>query len=231
MSDLDDFFAKKDKKKKSKNKDQPPEKKVKKKEKIIESIKNEDEEKPITDIVEHPVHGEEQWSDFQEEQETDYSGLKIQKLEIVEPEPGTGGDSQGEEDGEDGSGNQGPWNNYQQMPSEPEPVIEDHKPEPAQSQMVSQAGGYIPPHLRGKQEVKSSPRVQPGSRRRNAPDIKNEESFPTLAAAVSEEVTVQKIAWAKQGFEQVKSGGSRSAGQNSSAPKINLENRYDALSS
>lgn len=228
MSDLDDFFAKKDKKKKSKNKDQPLDKKVKKKEKIIESIKNEDEEKPVTEIDEHPVHDEEQWSDFQEEQETDYSGLKIQKLEIVEPEPGTGGDSQGEEDGEDGSGNQGPWNKIQQMPTEPEPVIET-KPEPLQ--IVPQSGGYIPPHLRGKQEVKPSPRVQPGSRRRNAPDIKNEESFPTLAAAVSEEVTVQKLTWAKQGFEQVKSGGSRSAGQNSEAPKINLENRYDALSS
>ena len=56
MSDLDDFFAKKDKKKKSKNKDIPSEKKVKKKEKIIENITNEDEEKPITEIDEHPVH-------------------------------------------------------------------------------------------------------------------------------------------------------------------------------
>jgi len=232
MEDLDDFFAKKDKKKKLKTKDKKEEKKIKKKDKVESSVILDGENIGVETIIEHPVHDAEQWSDFQEEKETDYSGLKIQNLEIAENENGgAGADSQNEDDGEDGSGQQGPWRRPQpaaQPESEKQeveiPVEVPVAPAPAGS-------GYIPPHLRTS-AVKVVPRGTAGTRgRRGAPDLKNEENFPSLAAGMSGEVSVQKLEWAKKGFESVKSGASRSAGQNSEAPRINLGNRFDALSS
>jgi len=232
MADLDDFFAKKDKKKKLKTKEIKEDKKIKKKDKI-ENILIEGEDAGVETIVEHPVHDAEQWSDFQEEKETDYSGLKIQNLEIAENENGgAGADSQNEEDGEDGSGQTGPWRR-QQLPTPTEPEkqeveipVEPVAPAPAGS-------GYIPPHLRSAATAKVVPgaRAGVGRGRRGAPDLKNEENFPSLAAGMSGEVSVQKLEWAKKGFESVKSGASRSAGQNDNAPRVSLGNRFDALSS
>jgi len=230
MEDLDDFFAKKDKKKKSKTKDKKDEKKIKKKDKVESSVILDGEDNGADTVIEeHPVHDAEQWSDFQEEKETDYSGLKIQNLEIQEA-PETGGDSQNEEDGEDGSGQQGPWKRPQAAPQQPEnQEVEIPVPEPVVAAPAS--SGYVPPHLRTA-AVKVVPRAGAAGRgRRGAPDLKNEENFPSLAAGMSGEVSVQKLEWAKKGFESVKSGASRSAGQNSEAPKINLGNRFDALSS
>jgi len=231
MEDLDDFFAKKDKKKKSKTKDKKEEKKIKKKDKVESSVILEGEDNGTETIIEHPVHDAEQWSDFQEEKETDYSGLKIQNLEIVENENGgTGADSQNEEDGEDGSGQQGPWKRPQAAP-QPEPVKQEVEvPVEVPVAAAPASGGYIPPHLRSAQAVKVVPRAA-GRGRRGAPDLKNEENFPSLAAGMSGEVSVQKLEWAKKGFESVKSGASRTAGQNSEAPKITMGNRFDALSS
>jgi len=230
MEDLDDFFAKKDKKKKSKTKDKKEEKKIKKKDKVESSVILDGEDIGADTVIEeHPVHDAEQWSDFQEEKETDYSGLKIQNLEIQEV-PETGADSQNEEDGEDGSGQQGPWKRPQAAPQQPEKQeVEIPVPEPVVAAPAS--SGYVPPHLRTS-AVKVVPRAGVAGRgRRGAPDLKNEENFPSLAAGMSGEVSVQKLEWAKKGFESVKSGASRSAGQNSEAPKITMGNRFDALSS
>jgi len=226
MEDLDDFFAKKDKKKKLKSKDKKEDKKIKKKVELI----IEDDAGVEKIIEEHPVHDAEQWSDFQEEKETDYSGLKIQNLEIAENEE-RAADSQNEEDGEDGSGQQGPWKRQQQAPPpEPETKEVEIPVEPVPAALSS--SGYIPPHLRSGATAKVVPRAGVGPRgRRGAPDLKNEENFPSLAAGMSGEVSVQKLEWAKKGFESVKSGASRSAGQNSEAPKITMGNRFDALSS
>jgi len=230
MEDLDDFFAKKDKKKKLKKGDKKEDKKIKKL--IKEPIFIEGEDAGGEKIIEeHPVHDAEQWSDFQEEKETDYSGLKIQNLEIAENEHAAGADSQNEDDGEDGSGQQGPWKRQQQPPpAEPETKEVEIPVEPVPAALSS--SGYIPPHLRSGATAKVVPRAGVGPRgRRGAPDLKNEENFPSLAAGMSGEVSVQKLEWAKKGFESVKSGASRSAGQNSEAPKITMGNRFDALSS
>merc|ERR1712121_73863 len=92
-----------------------------KKDKVESSVILDVDNAGETIIEEHPVHDAEQWSDFQEEKETDYSGLKIQNLEIAENENGgAGADSQNEDDGEDGSGQQGPWKR-QQAATQPEP--------------------------------------------------------------------------------------------------------------
>jgi len=232
MEDLDDFFAKKDKKKKSKTKDKKEEKKIKKKDKVESSVILDVDNAGETIIEEHPVHDAEQWSDFQEEKETDYSGLKIQNLEIAENENGgAGADSQNEDDGEDGSGQQGPWKR-QQAATQPEPERQEVEvPVEVPASAAPASSGYIPPHLRSAASVKVVPRAGAGRGRRGAPDLKNEENFPSLAAGMSGEVSVQKLEWAKKGFENVKSGASRTAGQNSEAPKINLGNRFDALSS
>lgn len=235
MEDLDDFFAKKDKKKKSKTKDKKEEKKIKKKDKVESSVILEGEDIGAETIIEeHPVHDEGQWADFQEEKETDYSGLKIQNLEIAENENGgAGADSQNEEDGEDGSGQQGPWKR-KQADTQPEPEKQEVEipVEVPVAAAPASSSGYIPPHLRSAAAVKVVPGARAGGRgRRGAPDLRNEESFPSLAAGMSGEVSVQKLEWAKKGFESVKAGASRSAGQNSEAPRINLGNRFDALSS
>lgn len=233
MEDLDDFFAKKDKKKKSKTKDKKEDKKIKKKDKVESSVILEGEDNGAETIIEeHPVHDAEQWSDFQEEKETDYSGLKIQNLEIAENENGgAGADSQNEEDGEDGSGQQGPWKRPQAAP-QPQPEKQEVEvPVEVPVAAAPASSGYVPPHLRTS-AVKVVPRAGAGGRgRRGAPDLKNEENFPSLAAGMSGEVSVQKLEWAKKGFESVKSGASRTAGQNSEAPKITMGNRFDALSS
>lgn len=239
MEDLDDFFAKKDKKKKLKTKDKKEEKKIKKKDKVEDTVEGDAD--GINKIIEHPEHvrhDECAWSDFQEEKETDYSGLKIQNLEIAENENGgAGADSQGEDDGEGGEGQQGPWKR-QQAAQQPEPVRQEVEiPVEVPVAATTPAGGYIPPHLRAAQSAKVTPAAGavgrgPGGRgRRGAPDLKNEENFPSLAAGMSGEVSVQKLEWAKKGFESVKAGASRSAGQNSEAPSVKMANRFDALSS
>lgn len=235
MEDLDDFFAKKDKKKKLKTKDKKEEKKIKIKKLVDSSAILEVDDKGETIIEEHPVHDEGQWADFQEEKETDYSGLKIQNLEIAENENGgAGADSQNEDDGENGSGQKGPWIN-KQAAAKPEPERQEvETPVEVPVAAALPSSGYIPPHLRSAATTKVVPGARAGGGgrgRRGAPDLKNEENFPSLAAGMSGEVSVQKLEWAKKGFESVKSGASRSAGQNSEAPKITMGNRFDALSS
>ena len=77
---LDDFFAKKDKKKKtgkkSKNSDLDDVKEKKK-------DKKKDQDK-LNSGLSNNLKGkdDEEWNDFEEEKETDYTGLKIQNMQI-----------------------------------------------------------------------------------------------------------------------------------------------------
>lgn len=128
---------------------------------------------------------QDEWKDFEEEKK-DYSGLKIGRLSISSTGEGAAGNNDNSEvpTGQDESGNepdkkQGPWRRMEQQqqqqqvaPPPPEPV---EKPvEPPQK-----SGGYVAPHLRNQQATQQ---VQPSRlKSKTAPDIHNEEFFPTLA--------------------------------------------------
>ena len=140
MADLDDFFAKKDKKKSkvvkkyttsellSSSKQQqedvaaiqaPQPKKpaeAKKAAPATDNSLNEVESQPKT----HEPVQEEEWGEFEQEKERDYSGLKIQKLQIQDYEEDDG-DYEEQELNEEGEVIRrepvGPWNKSGQQPS------------------------------------------------------------------------------------------------------------------
>lgn len=144
MADLDDFFAKKDKKK-SKGKKyttselltsskfqqgedvaaaptgvpkKPPVEKVKKEEPVPDSTDSENA--PVK--TKPPAEAEEEeWGEFEQEKERDYSGLKIQKLQIQDSDLDDGDDSDEQELNEEGERIKrepaGPWNKLAAQPT------------------------------------------------------------------------------------------------------------------
>lgn len=137
MSDLDDFFAKKDKKKSKVKKftasdllnpstkfqqaeDVAPPKKqpVKREEPVVEAQPG-DETAPVKPKPAEVV--EEEWGEFEQEKERDYSGLKIQKLQIQDSEEDDGDEYAEHELNEEGEPikreNAGPWNKISNQPA------------------------------------------------------------------------------------------------------------------
>lgn len=137
---------------------------------------------------------QDEWKDFEEEKK-DYTGLKIGHLSISTSGEGTTGNSDGNSEaptGTDESGNepdkkQGPWKRLDQEPVvqiEPEKPIEQPPPQ-------RNTGGYVPPHIRNQ-----SSQIQPSRlKSKAAPDIHNEEFFPTLSSGKSNE---PQGAWGKR---------------------------------
>ncbi|XP_039298664.1 protein CDV3 homolog isoform X2 [Nilaparvata lugens] len=202
---------------------------------------------------------EDEWKDFEEEKK-DYSGLKIQNLTIIENEGGEDngeGGIEGEEDDmeENEAGEMvprkkasGPWKCVAQPQSEESEL----KPEEAKEEVKVGGGGggggvqgsYLPPHLRNTQHhhqhyqppTHSSPRML---KSKAAPDVMNEELFPTLSAAKSVEPSLG--AWGKKrrddgiGFEEVRNSKSHSsrfsetANRMNNSGKLSLGNKYGAL--
>jgi len=212
MSDeevLDGFFAKKDKSKK-------PKKKKKTKTETVITTQSESQAAKV-----------DEWKDFEEKKEKDFSNLKIADLQ--------GGDEndkdeqeyqQNDEDDVDGEeGEQGKWkpapasNNTAKNPP-PAPV----KQEPVGTHNVV-GGKYVPPSM--KRATMASASHQAAPRRRGAPpDIKSQAAFPTLAAAKQDTETVPSD------FEVVKRGTrSNEARRDDGAPRLETGNRYDGLRS
>lgn len=129
---------------------------------------------------------QDEWKDFEEEKK-DYTGLKIGHLSISATGEGATGNTDNSEapTGTDESGNEpdrksGPWKrvNIEQPPPPPEPEKPVETPPPVKS------GGYVPPHLRNQ----PSSQIQPSRlKTKTAPDIHNEEFFPTLSGSKSNE--------------------------------------------
>nr|XP_002128805.1 protein CDV3 homolog [Ciona intestinalis] len=217
---LDSFFKKKDKKGKKKKKSKKVEseeigEKLKKKEPESES-----EVKEVTGT--QPVEQEE-WIDFEDESQRDYSDLKIQNLQIVETEETVPVDvPEYNEAGEllPPKQEEGPWNKNQ--PSAIEVIQKPAEPEPSKEE-APKVGVYRPPKAR-----LSSSGTTPlrRSRKQQAPEINNEMQFPSLAAAAQDNVP-------HEGFEVVKTGVKsstpwRGRHQTQSAD-IKLGNQFSAL--
>ncbi|XP_065052891.1 protein CDV3 homolog [Rhopilema esculentum] len=210
---LDDFFAKKSKSKKSKNKSKAfttskdiADKKQKKKDKTEEATETAPKE---------VSEAEEQWKDFDAPQETDYSGLRVQALQINDEnekeEEGTSyenfSDGESESKKEQSSG---PWakssqtqGSTQTSSSEPENV-----PKSAQKYFP---GAY-------KERVKKERFGVP-------PDISSQAAFPSLSTSATEPSS------SRSDFEVVKRGMKSSGTCQESKPMLSTENRYDSLKS
>lgn len=145
MADLDDFFAKKDKKKSKVKKftaselltsskfqqgedvaaapagvpKKQPVEKVKKEEVVVPEVVD-SESVPVKSKP--PAEAEEEeWGEFEQEKERDYSGLKIQKLQIQDSEEDDGEESGEQELNEEGEPIKrepaGPWNKIGAQPT------------------------------------------------------------------------------------------------------------------
>ncbi|KAJ8925916.1 hypothetical protein NQ315_009768 [Exocentrus adspersus] len=236
MADLDDFFAKKDRKKsKSTKKFSTTDEVAKKLEdnaKKTEKVKK--ERVPEGEDSNAPVHEQDEWKDFEEEKK-DYTGLKIGNLTLSANTEGSSDQKEtynAEQQQEDESGLEvdkkvGPWKRIDPNEVQEEPKKEEKKVEPPQPTVVK--GAYVPPSLRNS----GQPQIQPSRlKSKAAPDIHNEEYFPTLSKTGD-----HKKNRSEGSFEIVqhnRSTSSRQAEQSkinsSQGPKLNLGNRYNTLS-
>lgn len=263
-SSLDQFFAKKDKsKKKTKGMattDQAGKKTEDSGGKNSDKSVKKDREKQdnstgkVPSVIASLEQGDEEWNDFEEEKEVDYSGLRIQALTIAEKEKEEQElRDQQDEDGEDGcpsSGDQqsGPWKmaaasaQQGQVSSPPEPEPEPEvpppriEPEPKEAPKSGQPkAAYVPPHLRsgGSRSTTSGPsaarRLAGG---RQTYDFTSEDQFPTLGAAVE----TPRWGPARQGpdapdrsFTSVKHGLRNREDPSQQHIQLDLENKYSAL--
>ncbi|KAG8236473.1 hypothetical protein J437_LFUL016973 [Ladona fulva] len=260
MADLDNFFAKKDKRKAKGKKFTTADEIAKKLEETGKKSKDvkKEKEKPSVPLTspgqesDEPVQQQKQeddeWKEFEEEKK-DYSGLKIQMLQLSDPED-DGDDDEEEEEHENEAGEKvmrkkvqaGPWKMPQAEKAE-EPVEDNKEVEKeGKDQKGTQpaegtASAYRAPHLRNAQPTLSAIRMRAKSK--IAPDINSEEYFPTLSAATSAEPTG---AWGKRrvenerGFEEVrnsKSHSSRGPGVtemgSGGGSRLALGNKYGAL--
>lgn len=193
--DLDSFFAKRDKKKPKGQKFLSTDEMAKrleetdrKEEKAVlqavseAHIKREAGNEERTKTPEVPEHAEEQWKDFEDKPEVDVSDLKIAKLELSDEE-NAGSDANDEDGSNCGDGkNESVWNvEPKQMPSICDAVdsaIEDGKDVAA---TVAAVRATAKPTPARPSEMVAAPLPKGGNRRKkNAPDFKSEEAFPTL---------------------------------------------------
>lgn len=215
---LDDFFAKRDKKKKKdkgKGKEQSPaagpinlKKNKKEKEK---STKNENQDTQVE-------KEDEEWKEF-EQKEVDYSGLRVQALQLNDEKEEE--EYEKEEVGEDGetimvSGDKmsGPWNKSGAAPV-PAPVVEVEVPEP------KPAGVYRPPGAR-LGTAKRGPAQGP-------PEIYSDAQFPSLSST-AKHIETRRDREMDKTFEVVKHRTrAREDGGGASAQHLQLDNQYSIL--
>lgn len=216
---LDDFFAKRDKKKK-KEKGKGKEtvtgptpvvlkKKMKEKEK---STKNENQDAQI--------ERDDEWKDF-EQKEVDYSGLRLQALQINDEAEEVEYEEEVGEDGEiilvSGDKVSGPWNKSGAQPTAPAaPVEEVEVPESKPS------GVYRPPGAR-LTTSKRGPSQGP-------PEIYNDAQFPSLGAT-SKHMETRRDREMEKTFEVVKhkSRGREEGGSGAPMQELQLDNQYAIL--
>ncbi|KAJ3647535.1 hypothetical protein Zmor_019406 [Zophobas morio] len=236
MADLDDFFAKKDRKKSKNTKKFSTTDEVAKKleDNAKKSEKLKKERVPEGDETSTPVHDQDEWKDFEEEKK-DYSGLKIGNLTIASPPEGSTGATEAsteqqtgcDEAGPDNEKKVGPWKRVDVEVQE-EPVKVEKKPEAPPVKTIG--GAYVPPSMRNQSQ--QAP-VQPSRlRSKAAPDIHNEEFFPTLSKTSDHrknrsEGTFEVVQHSRAGSHRQVEQAKASSGQ---GPKLSLENRYNTLS-
>lgn len=229
---LDDFFAKRDKKKKKESKGkggkeapqsaapQSAAMKMKMKEKKEKSFKT-GENQDGAQIEKE----DEEWKEF-EQKEVDYSGLRLQALQITDEREES--DYEKEELDEHGdiilvSGNKesGPWNKSNAGPAAaPAPVEEEEVPE------SKPAGVYRPPGAR-LTTTKRGPAQGP-------PEINSDTQFPSLSSS-SKHVETRKDREMERTFEVVKhktrgrEEGGTGGGSTATNQQLQLDNQYACL--
>lgn len=245
---LDDFFAKKDKsKKKSKSKITPadldPEtaakqaiKKIKKK----KAKENQTDKDTGASGTSKPREEDAEWEDFQSE-EKDYTGLRIQNLQIsTKEEEDKKSENEAQSDDEDGEGSekrdtsQGPWNQQgQTQPTKREEPPEPPKPKPKAEEppapSPAKSGKYVPPGMRRQMEMSASNAAsgttQSGPRRKKvAPNLMSVEDFPTLGGVPFDEDAADEMV-----YQRVRAGGKSEENPRGGAAKLELGNKYHAL--
>lgn len=238
-SSLDDFFAKKDKsKKKSKSKMAPADvlskadeaKKVKKKKAQEKtgglglSIAEQQQMKREED--------DEEWKDFEEQKEVDYSGLRIHTLQIREDEEKEAAESEEGGDGEDGEegreGASGPWNKSTggggAAPAQPTPAPAT---EPEEKKETTAPKKYVPPAQRMAATMAAANVNKRG--KKEAPNIQSEDDFPTLGGGPGGPSTGSTAAWGARRYEDSAAGDIESNPGQRRGASLSLENKYAAL--
>lgn len=231
-SSLDDFFAKKDKsKKKSKSKMTPGDvmskadeaKKVKKKK---AQEKTGGPGLSTTETTNKKEEEDEEWKDFEEQKEVDYSGLRIQTLQIREEEEKEAADSDDQGEGEEGEerreGASGPWNKSTGTPS---PAVPAPVPEPEEKKENTAPRKYVPPAQRQAALAATNP-IRRG--KKEAPNIQSEEDFPTLGGGPGGS-SDGSSAWGAKRYEDSGAGDIESNPGQRRGVNLSLENKYAAL--
>jgi len=236
---LDDFFAKKDKSKKKKKSKftaddilakQKEEPKKPEEDKSISQRQTVAKDGDALTVTEQRKVQDEQWDDFVEEK--DYSGLKIQNIQIAEEEAARVAEEvareaeENEEGGEDGEGPAGPW-----KPVAGGPVVQRATPPPEHETVIpvlpnTQGGKYIPPSMRGQPAAGSGPASGPKPRRgkpKHAPKLDSEEDFPTLGGPAPHDAFIDDGTYSK-----VRSGG-RQQGSDLASESVELGNKFSSL--
>ncbi|KAB1283623.1 Protein CDV3-like protein [Camelus dromedarius] len=176
----------------------------------------------LIDQTVHVLQDEDEWKEF-EQKEVDYSGLRVQAMQISEKEEDENdkredpGDNW-EEGGGGGGGvekSSGPWNKTAAVPAPPAPVVVTETPEPTMT-----SGVYRPPGAR-----LTTTRKTP----QGPPEIYSDTQFPSLQST-AKHVESRKDKEMEKSFEVVrhKTRGRDEVSKNQ-ALKLQLDNQYAVL--
>ncbi|KAM6970912.1 protein CDV3 homolog isoform 1-T1 [Tautogolabrus adspersus] len=218
---LDDFFAKRDKKKKKEAKGKGKESTAGPTSAMVKKTKREKEKSSKNENQDAQIEKEdEEWKEF-EQKEVDYSGLRLQALQISDEKEEE--EYEKEEVGEDGeiilvSGDKfsGPWNKSGAAPAPAAaPVEEVEVPESKPS------GVYRPPGAR----LTTTKRTHT----QGPPEIYSDAQFPSLLAT-AKHVETRKDREMEKTFEVVKhrTRGREETG-GASMQQLQLDNQYAIL--
>ncbi|XP_052867520.1 protein CDV3 homolog isoform X1 [Anopheles cruzii] len=222
MADLDDFFAKKDKKKGKGKKFVTAEEIAKQlddtSKRAVESKMKKSE--PTDNKAASEQQAEDEWKEF-EEQKKDYTGLKLAQLtiddegnQIHDPNlQGDSGDGNMDGDGEEGGERDPskPWNKLDATAAARAAIPSAEEPAAPTSNV------YISPALKSLR----------AKQKKGAPDLKNEEYFPTLGVDKPEQLKPVKK---DPTFEDVKHGVRVKTVEKSASGQVSVGNRYTSLS-
>jgi len=251
-NDLDDFFAKKDKSKK-KTKSYSAQKftvddilqakkdnEEKSKKGKLPNKKVKDPSQPEGAVGLKTEGDDEEWVEVEEETEKDYTGLRIQNLQIIgkgdEDRPDSGSQREDGEDGDTRESAQGPWKMVASSATTATSCPVQSEQETAVIEPVKEvtpktlSGKYVPPQMRRTQGDVSAVTMSSGGSTRyggrgkkTAPNVNSQEDFPTLGSMTE---PTEGAA-----FEKIRGGARQVDDPAGHHIKLSVGNKFDALNS